>query len=132
MSLMLKLATFTGAATLRCAQQSVARRKASGISFSFPGKLKLMPLAFRRATLCCAQRKVAAPVKVASFNINDINKRFQNLSAWLSKTQPDVVCLQELKAEQQAFPADKLRALGYKAVWRGERSWNGVAILARN
>jgi exodeoxyribonuclease III len=92
-----------------------------------------MPLAFRRATLCCAQRKVAAPpVKVASFNINDINKRFQNLSAWLSKTQPDVVCLQELKAEQQAFPADKLRALGYEAVWRGERSWNGVAILARD
>ncbi|HJW99611.1 MAG TPA: exodeoxyribonuclease III [Terriglobales bacterium] len=71
-------------------------------------------------------------MKVATFNINDINKRFQNLSAWLSKTEPDVVCLQELKAEQEAFPADKLRALGYKAVWRGERSWNGVAILARN
>ena len=79
------------------------------------------------------QHEVAAPhVKVATFNINDINKRFQNLSAWLSKTQPAVVCLQELKAEQQAFPADKLRALGYEAVWRGERSWNGVAILARH
>jgi exodeoxyribonuclease III len=79
------------------------------------------------------QHEVAAPhVKVATFNINDINKRFQNLSAWLSKTQPAVVCLQELKAEQQAFPADKLRALGYEAVWRGERSWNGVAILARD
>jgi exodeoxyribonuclease III len=71
-------------------------------------------------------------VKVATFNINDINKRFQNLSAWLSKTEPDVVCLQELKAEQQAFPVDELRALGYEAVWRGERSWNGVAILARD
>jgi exodeoxyribonuclease III len=71
-------------------------------------------------------------VKVATFNINDINKRFQNLSAWLSKTEPDVVCLQELKAEQQALPVDELRALGYEAVWRGERSWNGVAILARD
>jgi exodeoxyribonuclease III len=71
-------------------------------------------------------------VKVATFNINDINKRFQNLSAWLSKVEPDVVCLQELKAEQDAFPADRLHALGYEAVWLGERSWNGVAILARD
>ena len=71
-------------------------------------------------------------MKFATFNINDINKRFQNLSAWLSKTKPDVVSLQELKAEQDAFPADKLRALGYESVWQGERSWNGVAILARD
>ncbi len=71
-------------------------------------------------------------MKVATFNINDINKRFQNLSAWLSNAKPDVVCLQELKAEDDAFPAEKLRALGYEAVWRGERSWNGVAILARD
>jgi exodeoxyribonuclease III len=71
-------------------------------------------------------------VKVATFNINDINKRLKNLSAWLSKAAPDVVCLQELKADQQAFPVDELRALGYEAVWRGERSWNGVAILARD
>ena len=71
-------------------------------------------------------------MKVATFNINDINKRFQNLSAWLLKAEPDVVCLQELKAEHDAFPADKLRALRYEAVWRGERSWNGVAIVARD
>jgi exodeoxyribonuclease-3 len=71
-------------------------------------------------------------VRVASFNINDINKRLQNLVAWLAKTKPDVVCLQELKAEQGAFPAQPLRTLGYEAVWIGERSWNGVAILARN
>ena len=51
--------------------------------------------------------------------------------AWLAKTEPDIVCLQELKAEQGAFPADTLAALGYRAVWQGERSWNGVAILAR-
>src|SRR3954464_14645698 len=65
------------------------------------------------------------------FNINDINKRLNNLLAWLAKSEPDVVCLQELKAEQTAFPSDPLRALGYDAVWNGERSWNGVAILAR-
>jgi exodeoxyribonuclease III len=71
-------------------------------------------------------------VKVATFNINNINKRLDNLLAWLAKAEPDVVCLQELKAEQDAFPVKVLRAAGYEAVWLGERSWNGVAILARN
>jgi exodeoxyribonuclease-3 len=71
-------------------------------------------------------------VKIATFNINDINKRLENLLTWLAKTTPDVVCLQELKAEQAAFPAETLRELGYEAVWQGERSWNGVAILSRN
>jgi exodeoxyribonuclease-3 len=71
-------------------------------------------------------------VKVATFNINNINKRLGNLLAWLAKAEPDVVSLQELKAEQGAFPAEALRAAGYEAIWQGERSWNGVAILARN
>jgi exodeoxyribonuclease-3 len=71
-------------------------------------------------------------VRVATFNINNINKRLDNLLAWLSKAEPDVVSLQELKAEQEAFPVNALRTLGYEAVWQGERSWNGVAILARN
>lgn len=70
-------------------------------------------------------------MKIASFNINNINRRLDNLLAWLEKSQPDVVSLQELKAEQSAFPARALRSLGYEAVWQGERSWNGVAILAR-
>jgi exodeoxyribonuclease-3 len=70
-------------------------------------------------------------LKIVTFNINNINKRLENLVAWLAKTEPDIVCLQELKADQRAFPADTLRALGYRAVWQGERSWNGVAILAR-
>jgi exodeoxyribonuclease-3 len=70
-------------------------------------------------------------LRIATFNINGVNKRLKNLLAWLAHTQPDIVCLQELKAEQGAFPADPLRSLGYGAVWRGERSWNGVAILAR-
>lgn len=71
-------------------------------------------------------------MKIASFNINNINKRLDNLLAWLARAKPDVVSLQELKAEQRAFPVHALRTLGYEAVWQGERSWNGVAILARN
>src|SRR5213593_546507 len=73
----------------------------------------------------------AGPLKIATFNINNINNRLHNLTAWLARAQPDVVCLQELKAEQRAFPASALRDLGYRGVWLGERSWNGVAILAR-
>lgn len=72
------------------------------------------------------------PVKIATFNINNINKRLDVLLAWLAKAKPDVVSLQELKAEQEAFPVNALHKLGYEAVWQGERSWNGVAILARN
>jgi exodeoxyribonuclease-3 len=70
-------------------------------------------------------------MRIASFNVNNINKRLENLLAWLAKTKPDVACLQELKAEQGAFPAEALLDIGYEAVWCGERSWNGVAILAR-
>jgi exodeoxyribonuclease-3 len=74
----------------------------------------------------------AGTLKIATFNVNNINKRLHNLLAWLAKAKPDVVCLQELKAEQQAFPAAALREIGYRGVWQGERSWNGVAILARD
>ncbi len=68
---------------------------------------------------------------IATFNINGVNKRLANLVAWLERARPDVVCLQELKTDHGAFPASVLRSLGYGAVWKGERSWNGVAILAR-
>jgi exodeoxyribonuclease-3 len=70
-------------------------------------------------------------MKIATFNVNNINKRFDCLAAWLEQVEPDVVCLQELKCEQDKFPAPRLRDLGYEAVWKGQRSWNGVAILAR-
>jgi exodeoxyribonuclease-3 len=70
-------------------------------------------------------------VKIATFNINNVNRRLPNLLAWLAEAKPDVVCLQELKAEDQAFPGATLKAAGYGAVWAGQRSWNGVAILAR-
>lgn len=70
-------------------------------------------------------------MKIATFNINDVNRRLANLLAWLAETQPDVVCLQELKCTDAAFPIGAIRSAGYDAVWKGERSWNGVAILAR-
>ena len=70
-------------------------------------------------------------MKIATFNINDVNKRLINLLDWLKVTKPDVVCLQELKATDREFPRDALAKTGYSAVWRGQKSWNGVAILAR-
>lgn len=70
-------------------------------------------------------------MKIATYNVNNINKRFAPLAAWLRKARPDVVCLQELKCGQADFPAPALKRLGYQAVWKGQRSWNGVAILAR-
>lgn len=71
-------------------------------------------------------------VKIATFNINNINRRLSNLLQWLAAARPDVVCLQELKTEDAAFPAAAIQAAGYNAVWRGQRTWNGVAILARD
>jgi exodeoxyribonuclease-3 len=70
-------------------------------------------------------------MKIATFNVNNINKRVQNLLGWLISSKPDVVCLQELKCTQSEFPAQALRNIGYEAVFCGERSWNGFAILAR-
>jgi len=70
-------------------------------------------------------------MKIATFNINNVNKRLQNLLAWLRAAKPDVVCLQELKAADREFPKTAIEKAGYGAVWRGQKSWNGVAILAR-
>jgi exodeoxyribonuclease III len=70
-------------------------------------------------------------LKIATFNVNNVNKRLANLLEWLAVARPDVVCLQELKAEDRAFPIAAIEAAGYGAVWRGQRAWNGVAILAR-
>jgi len=70
-------------------------------------------------------------MKIATFNINNILKRLPNLLAWLEDAEPDVVALQELKASHVDFPSKALEAAGYGAVWRGQRAWNGVAILAR-
>ena len=70
-------------------------------------------------------------MKIATFNINNVRKRLPNLLNWLDASQPDVACLQELKTDDTAFPAAAILEAGYHAVWCGERTWNGVAILAR-
>jgi exodeoxyribonuclease III len=70
-------------------------------------------------------------MKIATFNINNINRRLANLLDWLRTAAPDVVCLQELKSTDAAFPEAAIDDAGYHAVWRGQRTWNGVAILAR-
>jgi exodeoxyribonuclease-3 len=71
-------------------------------------------------------------MKIATFNINNINRRLPNLLAWLKTAKPDVACLQELKCADAEFPAREIARAGYQAVWRGEKSWNGVAILSRH
>src|SRR5215472_8872441 len=71
-------------------------------------------------------------MKIATFNVNNINKRLANLLHWLRTAKPDVVSLQELKAANAEFPQAALAKVGYGAVWRGQKSWNGVAILARD
>ncbi|TSJ44486.1 DNA ligase D [Mucilaginibacter corticis] len=69
-------------------------------------------------------------MKIATYNINGINNRLPVLLRWLKEARPDIVCLQELKAETSAFPKAAIEALGYQAIWLGQRSWNGVAILS--
>ncbi|GGH21159.1 exodeoxyribonuclease III [Dyadobacter endophyticus] len=70
-------------------------------------------------------------MRIATFNINGINGRLPVLVRWLDEQQPDVVCLQELKAPTDKFPQRELSKLGYNAVWHGQKMWNGVAILTR-
>ncbi len=70
-------------------------------------------------------------MKIATYNVNSINARLPNLLRWLQESAPDVVCLQELKAPQDKFPEAAVRDAGYGVIWHGQKSWNGVAILAR-
>ena len=70
-------------------------------------------------------------MKIATFNVNGVNGRLARLLEWLGESQPDVVCLQELKAPQEKFPEAAIRDAGYGAIWQGQSRWNGVAILAK-
>jgi exodeoxyribonuclease-3 len=70
-------------------------------------------------------------LRIATYNINGINSRLHVLTRWLAEFRPDIVGLQELKCTDEAFPADGIAELGYSAIWHGQRSWNGVAILSR-
>lgn len=70
-------------------------------------------------------------MKIATYNVNGVNGRLPVLLRWLEEKQPDVVCLQELKAPQEKFPLQAIEDAGYNAIWHGQKSWNGVAILTR-
>jgi exodeoxyribonuclease III len=71
-------------------------------------------------------------VRIVTYNVNGITARLGNFLRWLGERTPDVVCLQELKTPQEKFPEAAIREAGYGVIWRGQKSWNGVAILARN
>ena len=70
-------------------------------------------------------------MKIATYNVNGVNGRLEVLLRWLDEARPDIVTLQELKAPQERFPAEAIAAAGYEAIWHGQKSWNGVAILSR-
>lgn len=70
-------------------------------------------------------------MRIATYNVNGINGRIDILVRWLDETAPDVVCLQELKAPDGRFPIRDIEKVGYGAIWHGQRSWNGVAILCK-
>jgi exodeoxyribonuclease III len=69
-------------------------------------------------------------MKIATYNVNGVNGRLPVLLRWLAESRPDVVCLQELKAPNEKFPIQAIQDAGYKAIWHGQKSWNGVAILS--
>jgi exodeoxyribonuclease III len=70
-------------------------------------------------------------MRVATYNVNGINGRLPVLLRWLEEAKPDVVCLQELKAPEEKFPLEAITDAGYEAIWHGQKSWNGVAILSK-
>jgi exodeoxyribonuclease III len=70
-------------------------------------------------------------MRIATYNVNGVNGRLPVLLRWLGETAPDIVCLQELKAPEEKFPGAAIRDAGYQAIWHGQKSWNGVAILSR-
>ncbi len=71
-------------------------------------------------------------MKIATYNVNGISSRLPVLLRWLNESAPDVVCLQELKAPQEKFPLQAINDAGYNAIWHGQKSWNGVAVLSRS
>ncbi len=73
-------------------------------------------------------RLISSRDEIATWNVNDINKRLANLLEWLRAATPDVACLQELEGDRRGIPSSCNRASRLRAVWRGQRSWNGVAI----
>nr|WP_246763393.1 endonuclease/exonuclease/phosphatase family protein [Rhizobium sp. 007] len=73
-----------------------------------------------------------AAIEDRDLHVNGVNGRLEVLLGWLAEASPDVVCLQELKAPQEKFPMKAIEEAGYGAVWQGQKSWNGVALLAKD
>ena len=71
-------------------------------------------------------------MKIATFNVNGINGRLSRVVEWLEEAKPDIACLQELKTSDDTFPAQAIAEAGYRGIWHGQKSWNGVAVLARD
>jgi exodeoxyribonuclease III len=114
------------------ASQSTARTAVGASHRTMSGTL---PQGLRSSYRCAPRPLHRGPpdaVKLATFNINNIVRRLPVLLRWLERESPDVVCLQETKVVDEAFPVQALRDAGYGARWHGQRSWNGVAILARD
>ena len=70
-------------------------------------------------------------MRIATYNINGVKARLPRLLEWLEETKPDIACLQEVKSQDEGFPAAEFERIGYGAIWHGQKSFNGVAILAR-
>src|ERR1700752_1232394 len=70
-------------------------------------------------------------MRIATWNVNSIKQRVKNLSAWLRERQPDIVCLQETKTQDESFPREPFKALGYNVAVHGQKTFNGVAILSK-
>lgn len=92
---------------------------------------KLLPVCHLHNQTSVLNRNLVL-MKIATYNVNGISARLPVLLRWLAESAPDAVCLQELKAPQEKFPEKEINDAGYQAVWKGQKSWNGVAILSRN
>src|SRR5689334_18457093 len=92
--------------------------------------------AFRSEHRAPTDRKAAAPcwlasMRIATFNVNSIKQRVDNTVAWLKERQPDIVCLQETKCVDDAFPREPFEGLGYNVAVHGQKGFNGVAVLSK-
>lgn len=85
----------------------------------------------RKSPSYATKLEASRRLRIATFNVNGINGRLNVLLRWLEETSPDIACLQELKAPDEKFPESAIGKAGYGAIWHGQKSWNGVAILVR-
>jgi exodeoxyribonuclease-3 len=90
-----------------------------------------LPICSQAGLFALHSGKYSGNMKIATYNVNGVNGRLPVLLRWLQQAAPDVVCLQELKAPQEKFPEQAILELGYQAIWHGQKSWNGVAILSK-